>query len=74
MRAGEETLLEVGEPFVSSLTAVKQGGKFNFSQSVKGRMGERIRITRSGKRPDAPKLRITNEDGSYNKSFQFQYG
>jgi hypothetical protein len=72
--ADREVELSIGEPIVSKLEARKSDSGYSFSQSVSGRLGERIEITRNGARPPAPKLRIKNKDGTYERSFSFEYG
>ena len=37
-------------------------------------MHERIELTRNGSQPRAPKLHIKSKDGSYDRSFNFEYG
>ena len=68
--------LTLGEPLVATVTdrALGRGGQHSFSQTLVGRLGEQIELTRNGKTPAAPKLRIVNEDGSYDKVFRFEYG
>jgi len=69
-----QTQLAIGEPLVSTLTAVKQGSVVTFSHCLEGRLGETISIKRNGERSDAPKLRIRNADRSYDKVLSFEYG
>jgi len=66
--------LAVGEPITGVVSDRANGKRHNFSQSLKGRMGERIELTRNGQRPGAPKLRIVSEDETYDKVFRFEYG
>jgi hypothetical protein len=66
--------LSIGEPVVSTLRARSTGAGYSFSQELKGRLGERIELTRGRARPRAPKLRIKSKDGSYNRDFSFEYG
>ncbi len=70
----KETELTVGEPIVSSLTSTLREGTHNFSQALRGRDNERITLTRNGARPQAPKLNIKNEDGTYDRTYSFSYG
>jgi len=72
--ADKETELSIGEPIVSRLDVNKRGSGYSFNQSLGGQRGERIEMTRNGARPPAPKLRIKNKDGSYDRSFSFEYG
>jgi hypothetical protein len=64
----------IGEPIISILSAAKYDSGYGFGQYLKGRLGESIEITRNGERPDAPKLVINNQDGSYSETFDFKYG
>ncbi|MHC4169879.1 MAG: hypothetical protein ACYSWQ_23265 [Planctomycetota bacterium] len=70
----EQSRLSIGEPVVSTLQARKKGTVYSFSQELKGSLGEQIELTRNGARARAPKLRIKSEDGSYDRSFSFEYG
>lgn len=72
--ADNETKISVGEPIVSVLEVNKGTSGHSFKQSLEGRFGERIELTRNGSRPPAPKLRIKSKDGSYDRSFSFGYG
>jgi hypothetical protein len=69
-----QTELPVGEPLISTLTAVRRGSEFTFSHRLEGRLGERVSIYRDGKQAPAPKLRIRNADGSYDRFLTFEYG
>jgi hypothetical protein len=71
---GQMMELPVGEPLVSTLTATRQGAEIRFSHELLGRLGERVEIKQNGKQSPAPKLRIRNGDGSYDRSLTFQYG
>ena len=64
----------IGEPIISILSATKNDSAYGFDQHLKGRLDESIEITRNGQRPDAPKLVINNQDGSYSETFDFKYG
>ena len=72
--ADKETELSIGEPIISTLEARRSGSGYSFSQNLKGRLGERIALTRNGARPPAPKLHIKNKDGTYDRLFSFEYG
>ena len=72
--ADKETELSIGEPIISTLEATKSGSGYSFSQNLQGRLGVRIELTRNGAQPPAPKLHIKNKDGSYDRSFSFEYG
>jgi hypothetical protein len=45
-----------------------------FKHEMKGQLGERIVLTCNGERPQAPKISIKSEDGTYNWSSDFRYG
>jgi hypothetical protein len=69
-----QTKVDVGEPIIASVDARKSGSIYSFNQIIKGRLGEHIELSRNGARPRAPKLNIKNKDGSYNRTFSFEYG
>jgi hypothetical protein len=66
--------LNIGEPIISSLGTRKTDVGYNFDQSLQGKLGERIDLTRNGSRPKAPKLHIKTRDGSYDRTYSFEYG
>jgi len=70
----KETEISVGEPVVATLDASEREGTYSFSHNMKGRDDERIELSRSGARPQAPKLHIKSKDGKYDRTFSFQYG
>jgi hypothetical protein len=72
--ADKETKHSIGEPIISTLKATKSGSGYSFNQNLRGRLGERIELTRNGTRPRAPKLHIKNKDGTYDRTFSFEYG
>jgi len=71
---GKEAVLSIGEPIVATLGASEREGTHSFNHSMKGRAGERIELTRNGTQPQAPKVRIKNADGTFDRSYSFQYG
>lgn len=70
----KEVELGIGEPIFSTLEASFRDGTHYFSQSLRGRDGERINLYRNGTRPQAPKLNIKSEDGKYDRTYSFRYG
>lgn len=66
--------LDIGEPIIATVDARKSGSNYSFNQIIKGRLDEHIELTRNGARPRAPKLNIKNSDGTYNRTFSFEYG
>ncbi|MBN2182387.1 MAG: hypothetical protein JW715_10775 [Sedimentisphaerales bacterium] len=70
----EETTLSIGEPIISRLSSSLREGTHYFQQSLQGRDGENITLTRNGARPQAPKLNIKNKDGTYDRTYSFSYG
>ncbi len=70
----EEVEIEVGEPVYSSVAVSRSGSYHSFSQNLEGRGGERIELLRNGSRPQPPKLRIRNRDGTYDRGMSFEYG
>jgi len=72
---GGRTILDVGEPFIAVVHGNRIGPNYySFGQLLQGRLDEQIILARNGARPGAPKLRIKNNDGSYDRTFAFQYG
>jgi hypothetical protein len=72
--ADGETELSVGEPVVFPLTAQLREGTYSFRLSMRGRDEESISLTRNKVQPQAPKLHIKNEDGTYDRTFSLEYG
>jgi len=70
----DQTKVDIGEPIIASVDSRKSGSIYSFNQIIKGRLDEHIELTRNGARPRAPKLNIKNKDGSYNRTFSFEYG
>jgi len=70
----QEKELPFGEPIYSMAEYSQSGSFYNFSQSLEGRHGERITLTRNGSQPPAPKLRIRSRDGAYDRALSFEYG
>ena len=69
-----QTKLDLGEPIIASVDARKSGSIYSFNQIINGRLDEHIELTRNRARPRAPKLNIKNKDGTYNRTFSFEYG
>ena len=74
IKESNETKLDVGEPIIATVDARNAGSSYSFNQIIKGRHKEIIELTCNGSRPQPPKLHIKNEDGSYDRTFAFQYG
>lgn len=72
--ADKETELSVGEPVAFPLTAQLREGTYSFRLSMRGRDDESISLTRNKVRPQAPKLHIKSEDGTYDRTFSLEYG
>ncbi|MFH1717813.1 MAG: hypothetical protein ABIF19_10705 [Planctomycetota bacterium] len=68
------TRLDLGEPVICTPQATKGGSVYYFNYALRGRLDEYIEATRNGSRPQAPKLRIKNKDGTYDRTFNFEYG
>ena len=69
-----ETKLDVGEPIIATVDARNVGSSYSFNQVIKGRHDEIVELTCNGSRPEPPKLHIKNKDGTYERTFSFQYG
>lgn len=74
IKADNETKLDVGEPIIATVDARNAGSSYSFNQIIKGRRQEIIELMRNGSRPQPPKLRIKNKEGSYDQTFDFRYG
>jgi hypothetical protein len=85
--AGGETVLEFGGPPKSRVQAAVMGQptgltsqnaarrrEFNLNQELEGALGERVVLQCNGAQVPAPKIRITNADGDYDKTFSMEYG
>ncbi|MFB0554482.1 MAG: hypothetical protein ACETWQ_14350 [Phycisphaerae bacterium] len=72
--ADKETELSIGEPVISTIEPQSRSGTRAFSHNLKGRLGESIELTSDGVRPRAPKLNIKSKDGTYDRTFSFEYG
>lgn len=70
----KDTSLSIGEPIVTRLQVNKRESGYSFNQTLGGQLGERIEMTCNGSPPPVPKLHIKNKDGSYDRSFSFEYG
>jgi hypothetical protein len=71
---GREVSLAVGEPIISTLVVGKSGEEWIFSEALTGALGERLDMRRNNSLPAAPKVRIRNEDASYERVYSFSYG
>ena len=69
-----ETILQIGEPIVSTLTVRKKDSEFHFHHQIIGPSRGEIKLIKNQLRTDPPKLLIRNQDGSYQESLTFQYG
>jgi hypothetical protein len=72
--AGKEQEIAVGEPITAALAASVADRNWSFQETLKGHLGESVQLQENGSLPTAPKLRIKNDDGSYDKVFSFTYG
>jgi hypothetical protein len=72
--SNKRTELQVGEPLLAKLQVSQNSTQYSFNQELKGSLGERIELLRNGTRPRAPKLHIKNKTGSYERTFNFEYG
>jgi hypothetical protein len=70
----KEAQLSVGEPVYSMVSYNQSGGSFTFSQRLQGHQNEQITLLRNGSRPQPPRLRIRNKDGTYDRGMSFEYG
>jgi len=74
VRPGSETKLDVGEPFVWSMSASPAGqGLYALSQALRTKRGASVVLICNGQLLPA-KVRITNADGTYDRTFSMEYG
>jgi len=71
---GKETELSIGEPIIAVLDASEKDGTHSFRHDMKGQAGEHIVLTQNGAQPQAPRVNIISADGTYDRTFSFQYG
>jgi hypothetical protein len=71
---GKQALLSIGEPVIATLDTSEREGTHSFRHSMIGRAGERIELIRNGAQPQAPKVHIKSADGTYDRTYSFQYG
>jgi hypothetical protein len=69
-----QAVLSIGEPIIATLDSSESEGTHSFRHSMVGRALERIELTRNGAQPQAPKVRIVSADGTYDRTYSFQYG
>jgi hypothetical protein len=72
--AGEVVNVDFGEPLRAECRASRGGAYVHFSQSLKGADGALVQLARNGSLPPPPRLKITNADGTYDRTFNFAYG
>jgi hypothetical protein len=66
--------LAVGEPITSKMNVQAKRGKYAFEHSLTGRLGERATLLKNNERTPAPKLRVVSKDGTFDRSYNFEYG
>lgn len=65
-----ETALEIGEPVTAGLQAQRNGENYEFSKSLRGSLGEYIRLTSSGQDVgNLWKMKASNGDGTFDKIY-----
>lgn len=78
VRAGETTEVSFGPPLQAKLTkrgTARARGSLRFSLALADQRGGRISsVTRDGKLPEPPALRITDETGKVVATGKFEYG
>jgi len=67
---GDETSLEIGEPVNANLSARLNGENYEFSKSLRGSLGEYVRLSSSGRDiNNLWKMKATNKEGTYEKLY-----
>ena len=74
VKADSAANLDIGEPVFSKLDSESKNGAYSFNQSLSGKSGERISLTKAGRRVPAPKVHIRNKTGKYDRTFTLEYG
>ena len=74
VKKGSTAYLAVGEPITSKMDAQVKRGKYAFSHSLTGRLGERAALMKNNTRAPAPKLRVISKDRKFDRSYNFEYG
>jgi hypothetical protein len=74
VKKGDTAYLAVGEPITSKMDVQVKRGKYAFSHSLTGRMGERATLLKNNERTPAPKLRVVSKNGTFDRSYNFEYG
>ena len=72
--ADEETRLDGIERLFATGHVRRRDDHYTFSPLMLGSAQEPVALTRNGGRAPLPKLRIRNDEGTYDKAFQFEYG
>ena len=67
---GTETFLEIGEPVTGALSASSSGDNYEFSKSLRGSLGEYVRLTYTGRDVGSLwKMKAKNKEGTYEKLY-----
>jgi hypothetical protein len=74
VKKGSTAFLAVGEPITSKMNVQVKRGKYAFSHSLTGRLGEMAALMKNNARAPAPKLRVVSEDRKFDRSYSFEYG
>ena len=74
VKKGGTAYLAVGEPLTSKTGVQVKRGKYSFEHSLTGRLGERATLVRNNERAPAPKLHVVSKDGTFNRSYNFEFG
>lgn len=65
-----EASLEIGEPINGALSVRQRGDNYEFSKSLKGSLGEYVRLTASGRNINQLwKMKVKNKEGTYEKLY-----
>ena len=73
---GKETALDIGEPLQATIHVGGKdaSGQILLAETLSGKTGEFVMIYQGDEYAPAPKMRIRNADGSYDRVFQTRYG
>jgi hypothetical protein len=72
---GSRASLALGEPILSGVDVRKtESGEYTIAHRFRGRSGEQIQLSKNGAGLRPPSIAIRNADGSYDRTFTFEFG
>lgn len=74
VKNGNFVPLKLGTSIASEINSQYSSGQYNFSHSITDAVNSNITIYRNSERAEAPELLITNKEGTYKRTYAFEYG